>query len=61
MTIEQKFEVVRNEEEHKNNCLHKDVKELYNYYRDMGMGKKDSIRYARWTYKNLVEENEKQR
>ena len=59
MTIEQKFEVIRNNEEHKNNCLHKDIKELYNYYLDKGFDKKDAIRYAKWTYKNLMEETRK--
>jgi len=56
--IENKFEVIRNEEEDKNNILHKEIKEMYMYYKEMGVNRRDAIRYAKWTYKNLVEAKE---
>ena len=48
------FEVIRNDEEDKNNCLHKEMKALYEYYLEMGCDKKEAIRYAKWNYQNLV-------
>jgi hypothetical protein len=53
MNIDDKFEIVRDEGEHKNNCLHKEIKELYEHYLRMGFPKIEAIRYAKWNYRNL--------
>jgi len=55
MTIDDKFEVIRNEEEHKNNGLHKELKMWYNHYLKMGCTKQHAIRYAYWNLRNNPE------
>jgi len=46
------FEVIRNEEEHKNNCLHFELKKWYNYYCSMGCTKQQAIKYSKWNIQN---------
>lgn len=59
--IEQ-FEVVKNESEHQNNCLHREVKKLYHYYREMGLNEGEAVRCAIMQYRNVVLPNkEKER
>lgn len=55
--IEEKFEVIRNKEEHENNGG-VEYARLYCYYRQMGCSKEDSRKYAKWTYQNRVKKNE---
>lgn len=52
--IEDKFEIIRDEEEHKNNSLRKYAL-LYKFYREMGVPKEEAKMYAQWNYKNVVE------
>ena len=55
MIIEDKFfEVKRNEEEHKNNECHKEIKRMYEYYKKMGVEPKFAIRLAKWQYQNVI-------
>ena len=52
MTIEKKFEVIRNEEEHQQNLLHRDLKMWFNYYVKVGCSPTHAIKYAYWNLKN---------
>ncbi len=56
--IDNKFEVLRDEDEHRDNPLHKEIKEQYEYYLKMGVSKKWACKYSKWNYLNLVKKQE---
>lgn len=51
MAIEEKFEIIRDENEHENNELHKLCK-LYRHWIYNGVNPKEARRYIKWYYKN---------